>query len=366
MNRRYRIAVVGAGNGGQAIAGYLALKGHSVALYNRSPSRIRALAGKGGVTLTGMIEGFGSIDLITTDIGEALDGAGVIMVVTTADGHPDIARSCAPHLRDGQIIILNPGRTGGALEFRRVLAEEGSVGRTVIGETQTLMFACRSPEPGLVHVLGVKKTVPLSALPAGDIDLVLSSGRNLFECFVPAHNVLETSFQNIGAMIHPPLVLLNSAHIERNVPFLLYREGMTPRGGQIIERLDMERISVARAYCVDTITISEWFREAYGVSGGQSVYSCVQLNPAYDKIAAPCKLATRLLTEDIPTGLVPLACLAELASIRVPLMRSIVEIGSALLGRDLWSEGRNLDRLGLKGKNIQEIIEFVGGTVSEG
>jgi len=45
------------------------------------------------------------------------------MVVVPAFAHAFIAEECAPYLRDGQIVVLNPGRTGGALEFRHVLQE---------------------------------------------------------------------------------------------------------------------------------------------------------------------------------------------------------------------------------------------------
>ena len=39
----------------------------------------------------------------------------VIMVVLPSSAHADIAKAAAPHLKDGQIVILHPGRTCGAL-----------------------------------------------------------------------------------------------------------------------------------------------------------------------------------------------------------------------------------------------------------
>ena len=52
--------------------------------------------------------------LVTSDMGEALEKAQVIMVVVPSSAHADIARAAAPHLKDGQIVILHPGRTCGA------------------------------------------------------------------------------------------------------------------------------------------------------------------------------------------------------------------------------------------------------------
>ena len=37
-----------------------------------------------------------------------------LTVAVPASGHADVARACAPYLRDGQTVLLLPGRTGGA------------------------------------------------------------------------------------------------------------------------------------------------------------------------------------------------------------------------------------------------------------
>ena len=46
-------AVIGAGNGGQAMAGFLALRGFGVNLWNRSEDKITALNEIGGIILEG-------------------------------------------------------------------------------------------------------------------------------------------------------------------------------------------------------------------------------------------------------------------------------------------------------------------------
>ena len=106
-----KITVIGAGNGGQAIAGYLALQGYKVYLYDRSLPKIEELKRKRGIQLTGRIVGFGEIHCFTTSIEEAVKNAEIVMVTTVANAHADIARSIAPYISDGMMIILNPGRT---------------------------------------------------------------------------------------------------------------------------------------------------------------------------------------------------------------------------------------------------------------
>ena len=151
-----KISVIGAGNGGQAIAGYLGLTGYDVSLYDIDVPKIEDLQKKGGIELEGRIMGFGKVACVTTDIEEAVRGAEIIMVTTVANAHRAVAKSIAPYVEEGQVIILNPGRTCGALVFKQTLADNGCTKRYYLGEAQTLVYACRVVKNGLVNVIGVK------------------------------------------------------------------------------------------------------------------------------------------------------------------------------------------------------------------
>jgi hypothetical protein len=58
-----------------------------------------------------------AIERATSDLGSAIDGADVIMVVTGGSSQAVVARSLAPLLRDGQVILLIPGNAGGSRSF---------------------------------------------------------------------------------------------------------------------------------------------------------------------------------------------------------------------------------------------------------
>ena len=120
--------VAGAGNGGLAMAGHLGYMGFEVRLYNRTDEHLNAVRWYGGVDLEGAVEGFGPVRTATSSIRTALEGAEVIMIVTPSTAHLPLAELMAPFLRDGQIVVLNPGRTGGALEFREAL-RRSEIGR---------------------------------------------------------------------------------------------------------------------------------------------------------------------------------------------------------------------------------------------
>jgi len=138
-----KFAVLGAGHGGLAMAGHLALMGFDVNLYNRSEERLWGVKSSGGISLEGEVEGFGKINLASNIMEEVIDDVEIIMVVVPATAHQFMAEQCAPYLKDGQIILLNPGRTFGALEFKQVITRVGTTADVIIAEAQTFIYASR-------------------------------------------------------------------------------------------------------------------------------------------------------------------------------------------------------------------------------
>ena len=353
-----KYAVLGAGNGGQAISAWLSMQGHEVFLYEIIEERVVALSKKREIRLQGAIKGLGHIANVTNDIHSAVKGADVIMVVTTANAHATVARDLAGALVDGQVVLLNPGRTGGALEFKRTLNACGCKARVYVAEAQTLIYAARLVEDGVVNIIGVKDKVLLSAVPATDTQYVLEKVSPDFPMFSAAKNVLRTSLENIGAMFHPCVLLFNAATIERNDVFWFYRD-MTPQIAEFIEKFDSERLAVGKAYGVDLLSVSEWISYAYPGTSGDTLCEKMKNNPAYHDIKSPSTIFTRQLTEDIPTGVLPIMELGEVAGVEVPLLKSMVSICGNLLGIDFRQKGRTLEHLGLAGKTKEEIIEYL-------
>lgn len=363
MSKDLVFAILGAGNGGKAMAAHLALRGFTVNLYNRRDGRhyvdLTKIKAQGGIELEGVVEGFGTLNIVSPDIGKVIKDVDVIMVVTWAQNHPDVARACAPYLQDGQIILLNPGRTGGVLAFKRALNERDCKAKIKLAEAQTLIFAARSTSVTRSRILGVKKQVPIAALPSSDTDYVLERVKQAYDQFVPARNVLETGLNNMGAIIHPSITLLNSGRIESTKgDFEFYFEGATPSVCNIMEAIDAERLRVAHAFGVEAMSIKDWLNFAYDVQG-RNIYEALRKNEAYRGIKSTPTLEHRYIFEDVPTGLVPIASIGEMLGIMCPSLKMLISLASTMLGIDFWSQGRTVERLGLRGMTVEEIIEFV-------
>lgn len=356
--RQTRYCVMGAGHGGQAMAAYLATRGYAVNLFNKSAERLEPVQAQGGIVLTGMLEGFGPLRTVTTDAAEAVMDTDVIMVVVPATAHRHIARLIAPHLRDGQVVVLHPGRTGGALEFSQVLWENGCEADVTVAEAQTFIYASRASGDGTAQVFGVKQEVPLAALPACDTPRVLSLLADAYPQYTAASSVLETSLNNMGAIFHPALTLLNAARIEAEGDFDYYHDGLTPAVAKVLESMDRERVALARALGVPGQTAVEWLATAYGAEGA-TLREAVLNNHGYAGIKAPTTLDHRYLYEDVPMSLVPMASLGRLLDVATPTIDHVIGLACILHQRDYWAEGRTAERLGLCGLTAAQIHALV-------
>lgn len=362
MMTRMSVAVIGGGNGARAFAGHLSLKGAQVRLLSSFPQELEAIKRSGTINVTGVVEGKGKVE-VCNDNFEAISDARLILVVVPAFAHAPIARAVAPYLKDDHIVVLNPGRTGGALEFSHVIKSANCEAKVHVAETQTLLYACRIEGPAGVRINGIKKEVAVAAFPADNTTIVLSELNKYFPQFKPVPSVLYTSLMNIGAVFHPTTVLLNAGRIESGETFEFYRDGMTPAVTTVLEKVDEERCAIARALDVPISSALEWLQSAYGVNE-TTLRSALINNPAYQGIKAPTSLKVRYLLEDVPTGLIPLTSLGELAGINTPTCRAVVDLACAALSHNFWNEGRTLEKLGLKGMSKKELHEYLQHGVS--
>jgi opine dehydrogenase len=356
--------VLGAGHGGMAMAGHLAITGCKVNLFNRTDERLQPVRLRGGIDVTGEVDGFATLNVVSSDPAEALDNADVLMVVVPATGHRTMAELIAPHIKDGQILVLNPGRTGGALEVAQVFRERNPSVRPYIAEAQTLLYAARVTNPAQVHIFGIKTSVPLAALPAYQTVDILPVIRKALPQFVPGNNVLATSLDNIGAVFHPAITVLNAGRIEdTHGDFEYYVEGVTPAVASVLEAIDRERVAVAGALGIRAHTAREWLYLAYEAAG-KTLLDAMRSNPGYRGIKAPGTLQHRYITEDVPSSLVPIASIGEMLGVETPMIRSMIHMASAMHGVDYWTEGRTVDRLGIRGLSVKDIRFLVVGADS--
>jgi opine dehydrogenase len=362
MSTPEKYTVIGAGHGGKAMAAHLALMGVKVTLYNRTFDHISVIKRRGGIELENAhddLHGFGKLANVTSDLGEALKKAQMIMVVVPSSAHADIARAVARHLKDGQIIILHPGRTCGAIEFAKVIRDEGCTADITVSEAETFIYASRSDGPAEARIFRIKEAVPLAALPATRNEKVLEAIQPVYPQFIDGVDVLNTGINNMGAIFHPALTLLNAGWIEAtHGDYQFYIEGATPSVARLLEALDRERVTVASSLGIRARTGLEWLKMAYDTSG-DDLYDAIHNQPGYYGIKAPTTLNHRYLFEDVPMSLVPIASLGERYGVSVRGMESLIRIACIIHHTDYWKRGRTVEKLGIGNLSVAELTRYV-------
>jgi opine dehydrogenase len=368
MNTTPRFAVIGAGHGGKAMSAHLALMGFLVNLYNRTPDHIAAIKARGGIDLdSGEAgpRGFGKLARVSSDIGQVLKDADLIMVVVPSSAHSDVARASAPHLKDGQVVVLHPGRTCGAIEFAKTLRDQKCRADVTIAEAETFIYASRSDGPAQARIFRIKEAVPLAALPANRTPQVLEAICQAYPQFIDGGNVLQTGLNNMGAIFHPALTLLNAGWIEAtHGDYQFYIDGVTPSVARVLEALDRERVTVASSLGLRARTALEWLKMAYDTVG-DDLCEAIHNQPGYFGIKAPPTLNHRYIFEDVPMSLVPIASLGQTYGVSVRGMDSIIRLACIVHRTDYWRRGRTIDKLGIDKLSVGELTRYVNEGILE-
>ena len=122
--------------------------------------------------------------------------------------------------------------------------------------------------------------------------------------------------------------------------------------------MDQERLSIGKEFGVDLMPVNDWIVYAYPATQGNDLCERMRNNPAYHDILGPGSIFTRQLTEDIPTGLIPMSELAHIAGVNTPLINSLIDISSSLLEIDFRKNGRTFKNIGLSHLDKQGIMNL--------
>ena len=354
-----KIAVLGAGAGGTAVAFDCALHGHEVRLFDfpQFPENIAAIDRQGGIHAEGGLSGFAAVASASHDVEETLSDAELIYVVGPAFSTTPFGEAVAGKLSAGQTVIVTPGSCGGALAFKRAagLALEDDSIR--VAETHTLHYAVRLTQPGRIRVfLKLKAGNLLAALPSRHTPEVLALIADVYPTMEPAKNVIQTSLQNANPVIHPAVTLANAARIEgTGGDFLFYEEGVGDATGRLIEAVDQERIAIGAKLGLEIVSDPAMgIRQGYMLADNYG--AAYREAPGFLGIGAQPQLDHRYLHEDVGYGLVFMSRLARQVGVETPTIDAIIQVTSVLMARDYAGEApRTPDALGIGGLSAEEL-----------
>ena len=377
------VAVLGGGACAQTFAADFTLAGYEVRLYELPELAQRTL---GEVLKTHEIElggaqanfkwfrraGVARVDVVTTEISEALRGAGLVIVAIPAKGHQPFFEKVIPCLEDGQVISIFPDNFG-SLMLRNMMREAGCDADVIIGGWTSMPYGVRVVEPGRADCISRTRELMCDALPSKD-------GDKFFEILkaIPAFDgtveikrgdtVIGVSLSNPNPVVHVPGSVLNVGAMEVSemeatlgIPkgkYSMYKHGMSPAVARTQFAFYQEERKIAKAMGIKVIEYREdqffWKGSVMGVEFWAPFADVI-----FPPIVGPTSTEHRYFTEDIPVGTVIRYHLARRFGVDVPIIESLIQLGSVICKRDFLKEGRSLKELGIEDLTKEQVIRYL-------
>lgn len=350
------VAVLGGGHGCYAATVELSENGHDVRFWRRGAAdfapvletrtiRVKDFNGERDVT----------IPRPTTDLAQAIGRAEVIVIPLPATTQEALAADCAPYWQDGQVVFLPPG-TFGSYIYLKAARDAGNKADVTFCETGTLPYLARKHGPAYVVISGYGKHLPTGCLPARNSEAALAKLAQVYPAIEPIEDALSGALMNAGGIIHPPLIMMNAGPLEHFERWDIHNEGTQPSIRRTTDALDCERIAIREAlgYAAPHYPLADH----YAKEGPEWMYgrgAHEQLTDSGDWREHIVLTEHRYMLEDTRLGLSILSSVGKWAGVKTPLVDGFLAIGSAITGRDLYAEGRTLEKLGLNGLKREEM-----------
>ena len=354
-----RVAIIGVGYGGTYLIVELAKAGIAPTVYDIDSAKIARLASTGGVALEDFNLKFAPVTLATTDLAVAVMGCEIIILCTAGINQEAAARTLAPLLVDGQIILLVQGNTGGSLVVSRALTAAGCSARVDIAEMDNFPLSAWWRGPTLCSPIISKRWLQVAAFPGSRTAAVFERISPLFPSAVAAATIASTGFTNMNAVLHVANCVANAGLIDRGGHYKFYGEGVTPLVARLYEAINAESRAIAMALGAEVPTMAEWFQRVYGVIGASLPEICGELttskNGPYQATPSPSTFKQTFILEDVPVGLIPMSAIGHAVGVSTSAIDSVMSMVHHMSGIDFSRDARTLVRMGLNGMSVSKI-----------
>lgn len=357
-----KVAIIGCGHGGQALAADLSHRGCEVNLFahRNYPSAIKKIAQAGGIRCQGTLNEFVPIAKATSNIEEAIEGAQYIFMVLPSFAHEPVFIELLPFVNPGQTIITLAANFASLL-YRKLLERTLKTAGIDLIDVASLPYVCRADNNGGVEIIAVKKQLAAASLPKNSIHKHLAILNPVFACPLVAYDdVLSLGMNITSGITHPAITLLNAGRIGKGKEtFYFYRDGVTPEIAQLLEQLDHERVTIGERLGLKMYKYLDLMAEYYD-KRHTSIYNFFRESQAHNALPlCPTSIQERYITQDVACLLVPWFSLSTLTQVRAPVMSNLISIASVLNKTNYLRTGNNLARLNLHERTVDEVKQYI-------
>lgn len=359
-----KITVLGGGHGCYAAAFEMAEKGHEVVLWRRDAEALDELAATGQLNIKdfngerSVSVGFENSQInLQNDLQQAIEHAELIIIPLPATTHQDLAQHTAPFFKDGQVVYLPPG-TFGSMVFAQAMKKVGNQAKVAFAETGTLPYLVRKHGVNQIVVSGYATRLPTGVFPSQLAEHAFHILKQAYPSVEPIEDGLSGALMNAGPIIHPPLIMMNAGPLEHFEAWDIHNEGTQPAIRRVTNQLDAERMRVREAlgYLAPHFPLADHYnKEGEGDEWMYGRGAHGKLTDSGDWREDIDLEKHRYMLEDTRLGLSLIVSVGRWAGVSTPVAEGLLNIASAITGRDLYAEGRTLENLGLADLNKQQL-----------
>lgn len=353
-----KFVIIGAGNGGQSLAGDMSIRGVGVeAIYDKNENAIREIAENSGIKMSGpVVQGFGHVKCATTNLEEAMSAGDVFLVAITSNFHRVLASEMAPYIKPEHTVVLLPGYVGSSISFANTLKECGVEEIPLIGESLSFPYATRLLGPAHAGIKARKHALPAAAFPAKRNDEFIEILQQAIPEAILSENSLEIGLNNSNPTTHIAFYLFNMGKVESpDVKDADFHSWGTPNVVRIQYAMDNERMEILKALGFKPISYDEFHDICYK---GEHYKPIKQSNEVESNA---CQVPNRFIDEDVPMGLIPMQALAKKLGVPTPTIDTLILMANLVRNKDFSKEGTSLKVMGIDEMSKEEIIAFING-----
>lgn len=351
-----KITIIGAGNAGLTHAAMIAKRGHAVTIVKTT--RLMYEDSFDALRRTKQIEyeiggekGTATIEEATRDLPAAVAQADIIFILTQSVAHETLSELVAPHLRNGQILLVSPGYAG-SFYFSTKCKGKG----VVFAEGESIPFDSRIVAPGKVDICFQNIRNPIGVFPSVKTEETLTRLKEMLPRFTARQDVLESAFHNPNLVVHTVGAIMSVGRIEHSKgDFWMYREAFTPTIWKLLEDLDSEKKAILEHFELPTQSFVESFHRRTYEDLSADPMKAFRHYAQFGSPKGPSDAQTRYITEDVPMGLCFMSSIGRKANIRTPVCDALIAIASSMHQKDYYANGRTLDQLGIGHYSVSEL-----------
>lgn len=326
-------------------------------------------------------EGLTKLDLVTSDIKKAVQGAGIIILSFPSIGNKAFLEKLIPHLEDGMAIHFTTANFG-SLIMKKMMREMGCTKKVIIGEWGSQPYGIRIKNFGGQQLPEV--SINYWAISLRGAAMSMTDQEAFFESkkYVPSldsvvhpvagDTVIDIALSNVNPILHCPGTILGVSTMENwgkiygqdKYEFSIYSHTFCPSISEVQKAMYKEECKIAEAMGVG---IQYFDDEAF--FSRSNILGSEHMGPKYVvpyeeqyKLAlgtGPFSIYNRYITEDIPVGCHVFYRLAKKFNVKVPVIESMITLASVMTKTDYWKIGLTLEDLGIAHLSKEELLAYL-------